>query len=143
MLFCRVAPPALALAFAFAFSGQAAPTPVKLADSSPDALTFNQSGSEKYAKGDLDAAISDLAQALADYTRAIKLNPNDDQAYYNRAIARNDKGDADGALADYDQAIRIDPKYTDAYVNRAEIKAGQENWDAAIADLNRAIALDP
>lgn len=41
--------------------------------------------------------------------QAIKLNPNDADAYYNRRIARDNLGDKQGAIADYDQAIKINP----------------------------------
>jgi tetratricopeptide (TPR) repeat protein len=48
--------------------------------------------------------------AIADYTRAIEIDPNDAWAYCNRGGAYDEKGDYDKAIADYTQAIEIDPK---------------------------------
>jgi hypothetical protein len=47
--------------------------------------------------------------AIADYNEAIRLNPDDYEAYYNRAIAFRQKGDRRQALADEMHARRLDP----------------------------------
>ena len=54
--------------------------------------------------------------ALQDYTEAIRLEPDNADAFLNRGIARADKGDVDGALQDYTEAIRLKPD--DAEANR-------------------------
>ncbi|WP_082801150.1 tetratricopeptide repeat protein [Cylindrospermopsis raciborskii] len=45
--------------------------------------------------------------AIDDYTQAIKLNPNDALAYYNRGIARSNLGDNQGAIADLQKAADL------------------------------------
>ena len=55
---------------------------------------------------------SDLGQhfaAIADYDIAIRLNPDDADAYYNRGNAKDHLGQYFAAIADYDIAIRLDP----------------------------------
>jgi tetratricopeptide (TPR) repeat protein len=47
--------------------------------------------------------------AIAQFNRAIDLNPGFVEAYANRGAARNAKGDLDGALADFDKAIELKP----------------------------------
>ena len=53
--------------------------------------------------------------ALADYNKAIQINPEDAAAYYNRASLYSDQKKWDLALADYNKAIQINPEYTKAY----------------------------
>jgi tetratricopeptide (TPR) repeat protein len=94
-------------------------------------------GVEKFHKGDLDGAI-------ADYSKAIELKPNDALGYYNRGVARNAKGDRDGAIADYDKAIELNPKHAEAYYNRGNAKRDKTNGlDSAVMDFSKAIQLKP
>ena len=50
-------------------------------------------------------------KALAEYTEAIRLDPNDADAYNNRGIADNNNADYAEALADFTEALRIAPHY--------------------------------
>ena len=56
--------------------------------------------------------------AIADYTRAIQLDPGFAKVYNNRGLAWCAKTEYDRAIADYDEAIRLDPGYATAYHNR-------------------------
>ena len=47
--------------------------------------------------------------ALADLTEAIRLNPNDANAYNLRGVVYLEKRDTERAIADYTEAIRLDP----------------------------------
>jgi tetratricopeptide (TPR) repeat protein len=82
-----------------------------------DAAAYNNRGNAYYDKGDKDAAI-------ADYSQAVKLDPNYAAAYYNRGIAYSAKGDKDAAIADYSQAVKLDPNDAAAYYSR-----GNANYD--------------
>jgi len=81
--------------------------------------------------------------ALADFTRAIELDPN-----YAGAIAR--RGETcrlmeqyDQALADFTRAIELDPNDAWAIASRGETCRLMEQYDQALADFTRAIELDP
>src|SRR3982751_5329383 len=63
--------------------------------------------------------------------------------YYQRGLARYEKGDVEGAIADYSKAIEMYPKYSAAYNSRAAARKAKGDTDAAIADYNRAIELSP
>jgi tetratricopeptide (TPR) repeat protein len=93
-------------------------------------------GIEKGKNGDLDGAI-------ADFDRAIKLNPKDDAPYYNRAQAKRLKKDVAGAIADYTRAIDLGSTNPAAYNNRGNARAENNDRDGAIADYTRAIELKP
>src|SRR6185295_5098895 len=77
-----------------------------------DAEKFYASGLEKQKKGDLEGS-------LADFTKAIELDPAYVQAYHGRGVTRHFKGDLDAAIADYSKAIELDPKVALAYHDRA------------------------
>ena len=69
-------------------------------------------------QGNARADRGDLAGAIADYTQALTLNPQNAMAYNNRGNAHADQGDLAGAIADYTQALTFDPQYANAYYNR-------------------------
>jgi len=49
----------------------------------------------------------DHAAAIADYTAALRANPQYVEAYNNRAIVRRAQGDLEGAIADYTRALEV------------------------------------
>jgi tetratricopeptide (TPR) repeat protein/S1-C subfamily serine protease len=92
----------------------------------------------------VDKEIADNPQgAIADYDKAISLNPNYADAYNNRGNTRKALGDKQGAIADYDKAISLNPNYTDAYNNRGGTRAALGDKQGAIADYDKAISLNP
>src|SRR5205085_9666626 len=68
----------------------------------PPARKYVKQGIERFSK-------NDLVGAIADYDRAIGLDPTLAEAYLNRGKARRAGGDLDGAIADYDLAADLDP----------------------------------
>jgi tetratricopeptide (TPR) repeat protein len=76
-----------------------------------------------YNRGTASIRKGDLDEAIADYNKAIELNPNDADAYDNRGKARKGKGDAQGAIADYTKAISLDEKNAPAYNSLAWLLA--------------------
>ena len=85
--------------------------------------------------------LKDYNGAIADYTKAIELNPNYALAYYNRGISKKDLEDNYGAIADYNKAIELDPNYTSAYVNRGISKENLGDLNGACADWKKSINL--
>ncbi|TLU87425.1 MAG: tetratricopeptide repeat protein [Chlorobium sp.] len=101
-----------------------------------DAKSFLSSGEVKFGKGDNQGA-------MADYTKAIELDPKLSEAYNSRAALKYSAGDKPGAITDYTKAIELNSQFTDAYNNRGNAKAGMGDVQGAIADYTRAIELDP
>src|SRR6266545_321055 len=130
-------PPAAAKGPSPDMSGQsaAASESASPAAEEPDQDFVNR-GIEKGKEGNLDGAI-------ADFTRAIELNPKDDAPYYNRAQAKRLKNDTAGAIADYTRAIELGSTNPAAFNNRGNARAQNNDRDGAIADYTRAIELKP
>lgn len=95
-----------------------------------------------YDRGNAYKNLKQFDRAFADYSDALKLDPNYGHAYVNRAYVDAARGDAALALADGTKAIALDPNDAMAYFNRGLVYQAQKNRDAAIADFSRTIALD-
>ena len=81
--------------------------------------------------------------ALADYNKALTLNPNNPRAYIARADVYEERKEWDLALADYNRAIEIDANFAAAYGSRGVFYQTRKQWDLALADFNKAITIDP
>ncbi len=83
-----------------------------------------------------------FAEAIADYDRAIAIEP---QAiyYYNRGNAYQDLDQYETAIADYDRALQLDPQFASVYNNRGFAYYDLGQYETAIADYDRALQLDP
>ena len=55
---------------------------------------------------------------IEDYNKALDLDPNYTEAYYNRGLAKDELQDYEGAIEDYNKALDLDPNDTYAYNNR-------------------------
>ena len=91
-------------------------------------------------RGIMFANQGNYEMAIADFTQAIKLDPNNAAAYCNRGVVYDDY---DRAIADFNHAIKLDPNYATAYYNRGVAYYNVGDYDGAIAEFNQVIKLDP
>jgi len=115
-------------------------------------------------RGEVRLAKDDFEGALADFNKAIGLDPGLVAASENRRrveLARSDRnktladtwhqwgrikkreGDLDHALAGYNRAIELNPNFAVAYSNRGMVKKVKGDLDGALFDFNKAIELKP
>lgn len=87
-------------------------------------------------------ASGNLQQALQDYNRALRVQPNSAQTYYKRGNLRFELGDNQGAIADYSEALRLDRNYADVYINRGSARAELGDEQNAVSDYTKAIEVD-
>lgn len=76
-------------------------------------------------------------RAIADFTKAIELDPEGASAYNHRGVAYASKLDFDSAIADFDKAIQFDPLLRNAHVNRG--RSFSAKGDEARARVDFAI----
>ncbi|MDR0557102.1 MAG: tetratricopeptide repeat protein [Treponema sp.] len=106
-------------------------------------VSSNDASYEAANRGDARKNRGEWDQAIAEYTAAIREDPNNVAAYYNRGNAFYNKGDLDTAIADYTQAIRLDPNFAIMYYNRGNTYYNKKDYNRAIADYTQVIRLDP
>lgn len=80
--------------------------------------------------------------AIVDYTKAIEINPEYADAYYNRGTAKSALNDQDRAIVDFTKAIEINPEDADAYYNRGIAKSGIGDNNGAIEDYSKSIEIN-
>jgi tetratricopeptide (TPR) repeat protein len=104
---------------------------------STNASAYNNRGFVFENRGDLDSA-------LADYTKAIEINPKNALAYTNRCWRRATVNrDLPLALADCDAAIRLAPSDPANMNSRGFVYLRLNRLDEAIADYDAALKLNP
>lgn len=84
-----------------------------------------------------------LGMAFIHFSTSVKINPGDPNAWYSRAIVREELHTWKSARRDYDKAIELAPDFTDAIVNRAANKDEAGEYSDAIKDYTAAIELEP
>lgn len=85
----------------------------------------------------------DVEEKVRFYNQAILLNSDYAEAYSNRGLARQSKGDVDGALQDYNEAVRLRPDLATAFYNRGIARKVKRDIEGALQDYNDAIRLKP
>ena len=75
-------------------------------------------------------------RAINDYTMAIHIEPNYDEACFNRALAFESRRRYADAEADLTQALQLNPKLGQAYEARGRVRAKQFKYDLAVDDIS-------
>ena len=87
-------------------------------------------------------------QAIADFTEAIRFNPNYSSAYNGRGLAIWKQGmwsrdNANRAIADFTEAIRLNPNNAEAHFNLGVVKWNWSGREIGIANFSEAIRINP
>jgi tetratricopeptide (TPR) repeat protein len=85
----------------------------------------------------------ELVQAIADFTRALALAPNNVDALLGRGDAYGRTGDFARSFADLDRAIVLTPDKAKAHVFRGLANARRGDSQSAATDYDAALKLDP
>lgn len=105
------------------------------ADNSTRSLKYIKSGFSK-------DSLVDFKGAIEDFTKSIRVKPNNSLAYYGRGLAKYDTEDYRGAISDCTKSIEMDSNYSDAYVIRGLSEYLLNEKESACLDFNKAAELD-
>ena len=82
-------------------------------------------------------------RAIADFNKAIRLNPQDANSYAQRGLIYRRKNDHDRAISDFSEAIRLKPNDANVLRMRGGSSGKKGEHDRMIADLSEVIRLNP
>lgn len=95
-------------------------------------------------RGCIHESLAEDTLAIADYSKAVTLNPNDAEAYFIRGRTYGNARRYTQALADYDAALRLAPDDSETYYRRGHLfEDALREHDKAVADYTATIRLDP
>lgn len=81
--------------------------------------------------------------AMADFSEALRLNPENDKALYCRGVMYSIIQDYPKALADLNRCINLNPSWTDPILSRAQVYFHLGDKPKALADCEEALSLEP
>lgn len=83
-------------------------------------------------------------RAVADFGRALRLNPELAAAYFERGLVHHNRGAFDQAIADYDRALRLEPNMQAAIERREVALNGQvDDFTTRVAQATQLIEDNP
>ncbi len=81
--------------------------------------------------------------ALAEWKKAVELNPEEGKAQFNLALALDNQGLLDEAIIHYQKATELEPDNTAAFTNLAIALARTGKLDEAIESFSKCVAIEP
>ncbi|MFH5803905.1 tetratricopeptide repeat protein [Alienimonas sp. DA493] len=99
-------------------------------------LVYNNRGMYLLSQDDREGAV-------ADFTRALELNPNYHYALTNRGKAALDAGDTTAAIADFNRSLELNPNQPGVYGFRGNARLFAGDLSGAAADQQTAVQQAP
>jgi tetratricopeptide (TPR) repeat protein len=84
-----------------------------------------------------------IGEAIDVFTEAIRIQPNNQVAYFNRSLAYRLNGQTAEAAADMNKAIKIGLNSAEAFFFRALLKKDTGDISGALEDYDKAIVANP
>lgn len=96
-----------------------------------------------FQRGRLRQNLGNPRGAIADYSHAIELEPQDHIPYWHRALSRREINDLPGALFDLNAAVRLAPENSYMHHLRGVVLDELGDADGALASFAEALRLAP
>lgn len=85
----------------------------------------------------------DAKAALANYNKALEMNPTYVDALVRKGITLYDEKQPYEAVECLNKAVKLSPKSFKAIYNRGRVRLDMNDFDSAAADFNKAVSLKP
>jgi tetratricopeptide (TPR) repeat protein len=119
------------------------PTPTPIPPTPTSAATPTASATEHIDQGIEYAEQGRLDDAIAEFQKAIELEPDDPDAHHNLGTAYYERGRLDEAITELQAAIELEPGGADAHRNLGTVYGEQGKPEEAAAAYEKAIEMDP
>jgi tetratricopeptide (TPR) repeat protein len=83
------------------------------------------------------------AAALAEWEKALELDPGDAKANYNYGLGLTRAGRLDEAIPHFEKAVEADPRFAEAYNNLGIVRVQKGRVDEAIQYFQKSVQLEP
>lgn len=107
------------------------------------AIKLNPQPLQYILRGEIRVNMGDTTEAIKDFNKALRLEPDNPLAYRKRGEARTTEKNYDLALEDLNKAISLQPENAYAYVDRGIVYAQTGNKQAFIQDFDSSLRLEP
>jgi tetratricopeptide (TPR) repeat protein len=106
--------------------------------------TVKEFAREYYLMGnECIVAAHDTRAAIANFNKALKLNPEFVDAWIRKGVTLHDMGELFKAESCFNEAVRLSPMSFKALYNRGKNRLAQRNYEGAVNDLDKAIGIKP
>lgn len=108
-------------------------------------LAYQDEGKSEEAKQRGNQLYNDgkFREAIAEYTEAIKRNPQNYKVYSNRAACFQKLMEWQRGLEDCDKCLSIDPNFIKAYIRKGKIQHFLKQYHKALETYDKALEIEP
>jgi tetratricopeptide (TPR) repeat protein len=106
-------------------------------------LTKNDESILLHNRGFIFSVNRDYENAIKSFDEAIKIYPQDTDAWFGKGFVLYLQGKFDEAIKAYDEAIKIEPENAMAWNNRGLVLSDQGKYDDALECFETAARIDP
>ena len=82
------------------------------------------------------------AEAMAEYTEALRLNPEDPRAHNNLALLLEEQGNTAEAISHFEEALRAAPELAIVHSNLGDLLGRLGDYDKAIGHFRQAVDIE-
>ena len=95
------------------------------------------------SRGLREASAGSDQDALDDLNAALDLDPNQAEAWHQKALVHFHMGDVNAAVRDIEQALRLQPRHFGALQTLSRIAEERKDWKGAYAAWQKVLDIDP